>query len=245
MDGLSVFYVIFAYLASVVFLIGFLAKVWMYGATPSPLKIPTTPAPVTRFGTVLRIAQEVVFFRSLFKGNRLTWIGGYVFHICLLIVLISHLRYFFDPVPQILMSYQVFFQSMGHYAGHVLLLALLYLLFRRLTVDRTFYVSILSDYFILILLFCIGLTGILLKYVARPDLVSVKSFILGLISFKPVPVPHEPMFLAHLTLVFILLIYFPFSKLMHAGGVFFSPTRYQVDNPREKRYVNPWAEEVN
>jgi hypothetical protein len=38
------------------------------------------------------------------------------------------------------------------------------------------------------------------------------------------------------------MIYFPFSKLLHAGGIFFSPSRnqpYQVQK-RDKRYVNPW-----
>ncbi len=35
-------------------------------------------------------------------------------------------------------------------------------------------------------------------------------------------------------------MYFPFSKLMHAGGVFFSPSRNQRDNVRDQRHVNPW-----
>jgi len=34
---------------------------------------------------------------------------------------------------------------------------------------------------------------------------------------------------------------FPVSKLLHAPGVFFSPGRNQVDNPREKRHLAPWA----
>ena len=33
------------------------------------------------------------------------------------------------------------------------------------------------------------------------------------------------------------MIIFPFSKLLHAPGVFFSPTRNQVDNPREQRHL--------
>ena len=44
----------------------------------------------------------------------------------------------------------------------------------------------------------------------------------------------------HLFLVCVLLIYFPFSKLMHMGGVFFSPTRNTKCNTREQRHVNPW-----
>jgi nitrate reductase gamma subunit len=37
------------------------------------------------------------------------------------------------------------------------------------------------------------------------------------------------------------MLVFPISKLLHAPGLFFSPTRYQVDNPREVRHVAAWA----
>ena len=33
------------------------------------------------------------------------------------------------------------------------------------------------------------------------------------------------------------MLVFPFSKLLHAPGVFFSPTRNQVDNAREQRHL--------
>jgi hypothetical protein len=45
-------------------------------------------------------------------------------------------------------------------------------------------------------------------------------------------------------MVITLMIIFPISKLMHAPGVFFSPTRNQVDNSREKRHLAPWAAEL-
>jgi nitrate reductase gamma subunit len=47
--------------------------------------------------------------------------------------------------------------------------------------------------------------------------------------------------LVHLSLVLILMFIFPVSKLLHAPGVFFSPGRNQVDNPREKRHLAPWV----
>ena len=43
-----------------------------------------------------------------------------------------------------------------------------------------------------------------------------------------------------MTLVSVLLAYFPFSKLMHMGGIFLSPTRNLANNNRAKRHVNPW-----
>ena len=65
---------------------------------------------------------------------------------------------------------------------------------------------------------------------------------MGLVSFSPA-IPAGGihwLFFAHLLLVSTLLIYFPFSKLMHMGGVFLSPTRNLSNNNRAVRHVNPW-----
>ena len=41
------------------------------------------------------------------------------------------------------------------------------------------------------------------------------------------------------------MIIFPISKLLHAPGVFFSPTRNQIDNPREKRHISAWGQAID
>lgn len=240
MEGLSLFsigYVLFSYVAVAVFVFGFVAKIYVYAKTPAPLKIPTNPSPKTKAGVAARLAGEVFFFTSLFKGNRWTWIGGYIFHVALLLILLRHLRYFLQPIPEPI----VLVQQFGFWAGHIMPLAIIYLYIRRITVDRTRYISTLEDYALLVLFFAIGATGLMMNYLARADLIDVKEFILGLLTFSPVAFPDSPMFLVHFTLVLILMIIFPFSKLVHLGGLFFSPTRYQVDDPREHRHVNPWA----
>ena len=76
-----------------------------------------------------------------------------------------------------------------------------------------------------------------MKYVLHTDIVAVKLFFLGLLSFDWQPIPGDPVLLLHLFLVAVLLLIFPFSKLLHAPGLFFSPTLNQVDNPRERRYA--------
>ena len=58
------------------------------------------------------------------------------------------------------------------------------------------------------------------------------------------PLPADPALLVHLALVAALMIVFPVSKLLHAPGVFFSPSRNQADDPREKRHLAPWAAEL-
>ncbi len=79
-----------------------------------------------------------------------------------------------------------------------------------------------------------------MKYVAHTDIIALKAFILGLLYFDWQPIPADPILLIHLGLVLVLIIVFPFSKLLHAPGLFFSPGRNQVDNPREKRYIASW-----
>jgi nitrate reductase gamma subunit len=105
----------------------------------------------------------------------------------------------------------------------------------------------------LALLFAIAGTGLMMDYVTHTDIVAVKAFILGLMYFDWQPIPTDPVLLAHLGLVATLMIIFPISKLLHAPGVFFSPTRNQVDNPRAEpglrphhsRHIAPWAAELD
>jgi hypothetical protein len=86
------------YFAAFVLVAGLANKVVQYARTPAPLKIPTTPAPTTRTGVAFRITREVVFFESLFRGNKWIWIFGWMFHFGLFLVTLRHLRYFIEPV---------------------------------------------------------------------------------------------------------------------------------------------------
>jgi nitrate reductase gamma subunit len=115
---------------------------------------------------------------------------------------------------------------------------------RRFFVDRVRYISSPSDHLILALLILIGCSGLLMKFVFHTDVVAVKSFFLGLYAFDPQPLPNDPLLLLHLLLVAGLMIIFPYSKLLHAPGLFFSPSRNQVDNPREQRHIAPWAKRL-
>ncbi|MYD76807.1 MAG: nitrate reductase, partial [Gammaproteobacteria bacterium] len=86
-------------------------------------------------------------------------------------------------------------------------------------------------------LLAIAISGLMMKYVWHTDIVAVKAFFLGLLRFDLAPLPADPLLLVHLALVVALMAVFPVSKLLHAPGVFFSPTRNQVDNPRERRHA--------
>lgn len=241
MDAVSVAFALLYYTAFTIFAVGLAIKIRQYARVPAPLRIPTTPAPTTKSGVVLRMVREVVFFESLFKSNKWIWIFGYLFHFALLIVLLRHLRYVTHPV----WWWVELISPFAAYIGWLMVIGLFGLWARRILVDRVRYISAPSDHLMLLLLISIGLSGLAMKFFAHTDVVQVKGFFLGLIYFNWQPLPYgyagDKILLVHLFLVALLLVIFAFSKLLHAPGLFFSPTRNQVDNPRERRYIADWA----
>jgi nitrate reductase gamma subunit len=202
-----------------------------------PLPHAITPAPKTEGGSVLRVLGDVTLFPNLFKADKLLWAGAWVFHVALTAVLFRHLRYFTYPVPNLIL----YMEPVALFFGSLFGAAALFLFWRRFALPRTLYISNLPDYFVLALLALVAGTGLMVSYWLHVNIVDVKGFMLGLLTFHPVEVPRHPLFLLHLFSVLTLMIYFPFSKLLHAGGILFSPSRHQPFQVqvRGKRYINP------
>jgi len=223
---------------------------------PAPLDNPSTG-----WGALGRVSLEVLFFRSLFRNSRARlesgrlafrddqwlWLGALAFHWSLLMILLRHLRLFLQPVPSTVVWINrldgIFQVGLPHiYISDVIFVcALAYLISRRFSDPVLRFVSLFSDYFVLFLMLGIALSGLLLRYFVRPDLVAIKQFALSLAALHPrLPSPASPIFVIHLLLVSTLAGYFPASKLVHMGGVFLSPTRNLTNNNRAKRHINPW-----
>jgi len=234
---LSLFFTGLAYFAAITFVCGLLWKVIGYLRTPMPLPHSLTPGPKTEGGAVLRVLGEVTIFQSLFKADKWLWVGSWIFHAALAAVLFRHLRYFTYPIPSLVL----YMEPVAIFFGILFGAAILFLFWRRLGLPRTLYISNLPDYFALALLGSIAGTGLMVSYWLHVNLVDVKGYILGLMTLHPVEVPRHPLFLLHLLFVLLLMLYFPFSKLLHAGGIFFSPSRHQPYQIQErgKRFVNP------
>lgn len=226
--------------------------------------------PVNSRDTVVRMILEILTFRSLFRNTtavlgktpegkpqvgyfseKWLWLAAILFHYSFLTILVRHMRFFTEPVPlpiqwldwadSILQIY-----SPTVYQTNLMLLAGLgWLLARRLLYPQIRYISNAADYFALFLIIGIALSGIYMRYVAKVDIVSIKQFSMSLVMFSPV-VPKEisPAFFVHLFLVCVLLMYFPFSKLMHLGGVFLSPTRNLPNDSRIHHHENPWNPKI-
>jgi len=284
--GLQVFFgVIIPYLALVIFIVGFFYRVMGWARSTVPFRIPTTCGqqeslpwikqnkidnPSTLLHVLVRMALEVLLFRSLFRNSRMElknsrlsykleiwlWLFALAFHYSFLVVLVRHLRFFLEPVPFIIKQIEVvdgFFRiefvsevlTVGlpgiYISGLVLLAAVTFLFLRRIFIPQVRYISLAADYFPLFIIMGIAITGIMMRYFTKVDVVGVKELTLGLATFHPtIPEGVGGLFYVHLFFVSTLFAYFPFSKLMHLGGVFLSPTRNLANNNRAVRHINPW-----
>lgn len=188
------------------------------------------------------------------------WLGALVFHYAFFTVVVRHLRFFTEPVPffvtlleqvdsflriEVLYDFIKFGQPTVYMSGLALFAAALYLFIRRVVIPQVRYISLAADFFPLFLIMGIALSGIFMRYFTKVDIVAVKTLTMGLVTFRPtIPEGVGGAFFAHMFLVSVLLAYFPFSKLMHLGGVFLSPTRNMTGNTRQVRHVNPWNHPV-
>jgi nitrate reductase gamma subunit len=273
--------VVLPYLAILLFLGGFIARIVGWAKSPVPFRIPTVSgqqkaldwipqnkleSPVTGFQVFVRMALEILFFRSLFRNTRaelregprlvygadkFLWLFALLFHWSFLVIFIRHLRFFTEPVPffvTALESLDGFFEvgiPFLFLTDLAILASLAFLIGRRFLNPQVRYISLFADYFPLFLILGIVVTGVLMRHFAKVDIRAVKSLGVSLLSLSPTfPAGLGALFLIHLFLVTTLIAWFPFSKLMHLGGIFMSPTRNLANNNRTVRHVNPWNPDV-
>ncbi len=219
-------------------------------------------SPSSTAGVTGRMALEMLLFRSLFRndrvelkraqklvygGNKYLWLGGLAFHWSIFFILFRHLRFFTEPVPSVVLFVQnidgVFQLAVPtlFITDFIILIALTYLVLRRLTSPQMRYISLVADYFAVFIIFGVAISGVLMRVFYRVDVSAVKELAMGVLSLHPViPQGLSLAFYIHIFLVSTLLAYFPFSKLMHGAGVLLSPTRNLQNNSRRERHINPW-----
>ncbi|SOB59222.1 Hdr-like menaquinol oxidoreductase cytochrome b-like subunit [Pseudodesulfovibrio profundus] len=236
---------------------------------PTMFKQNKYDCPQTGAQTFVRMVLEVFAFRSLFrntevslhetkdgpvvayKSSKWLWLFAITFHYSFFIIALRHLRLFLEPVPFFVNGLEfidgilqigaptMYLADAGLVAGVLLLAG------RRLINPRVNYFSYVSDYFPLFLILAIALSGIYMRYYAVVDVVAIKELTMGLVAFKYVtPENIDVSFYVHIFLVSCLMVYFPFSKLMHFPGVFLSPTRNMPNDTRAKHHVNPWNPDI-
>ena len=219
---------ILPYITIIIFTVGIIYHFYVWKKLPKP-KMTLTPAPKPGIPRYVELMKETFFFRSLFKGDKNLWIFSWVFHAMLALIFIGHLRVIMWFPDRMLASMGMTEESIntmsqlsGGIAGLVILFMILVLLGRRLFTGRVREISLKGDYIALILIIIVLLTGDAMRFVAHVDLSLTREYFLSLVTFSSVSIPENSWFIAHYFFAQILIMYMPFSKLLHFGGIFFS-----------------------
>ena len=237
---------ILPYISVAVFVIGILYRLGRWASGRIVHNITLTPAPTPQAGAMLDIATEAVFFRSMFKSDKALWVGAWFMHIALFFIIGGHVmgigllgrQFAYIGLTSVEMSEQLS-NLFGTSFGILILIGLLYLLYRRMAINEVKQVSAPSDYAHLLLLIAIVSVGNFMRFVPEWGIhyEPVRDYVASLLFFNPITpdmeVMHKPMFVLHLFLVQVLMIIFPFSKLLHVFGMF--AHRWIINRP----YVEP------
>lgn len=274
---LSFFTIFIPYLAIIIFLSGFIYRIFKWASSPVPFHIPIVSgqqksllwikpdgidSPYTPWGVIKRLSLDIIFFRTLLKNERveieqpykilfkpsvLLWLGGLAFHWSFLFVILRHLRFFLEPVPSLLVflirldSILQGLLPVLYISDIIFLLSLAYLFLRRVISPQIKYISLSQDYFIILLILGIAISGILMRLFYKVDLIQVKEWTLRMLTLHSMPPKGvNLLFYIHLFFVSVLISYIPFSKVMHMAGIFLTPTKNLKNTSRNERHINPW-----
>ncbi|MBT3232365.1 MAG: hypothetical protein HN356_06070 [Calditrichaeota bacterium] len=221
-------FMFFPYITLLVFVLGVVIRIRAWAKSPQPGKMTLFPA--TQGTEVPGVIKEALFFPSLFKGDKTLWSFSWIFHATLALIFIGHIRVFTD-FPALWAALNINADNMsatsGGIAGILVMATLILLLFRRFFVGRVREISNLADYFALVLVLAVIITGNMMRFSGHHfDLELTRAYFSSMLtfSFSAMVVPADTIFRAHFLLVQLLFVYIPFSKILHFGGIFFTQT---------------------
>lgn len=218
---------ILPYIAGGIFLIGMTCRIVRWLKVPVPFQLTIFPAPKDSAGQMTAIGSEMLFFKSLLRGDKQLWTWAWLLHVSLAAVIVGHIVGIYYLMNQFTLiglspaASQTMSMTFGTVAGIVLLLSLLVLFYRRISDPIVKRISDPADFIDLLLILAVVVTG---NHMRLPgvhvDLPAIKAYMGSLLTFSPMAIPDNSIFISHFILVNILLIYFPFSKLVHVAGFF-------------------------
>ncbi|MBU0519752.1 respiratory nitrate reductase subunit gamma [bacterium] len=221
------------YVTIIIFVVGMGYRFRSWIKTPQPGKMTLFPAPPADKSLLWPVIKESLFFPKLFKADRSLWIASWIFHAMLALIILGHLRVFTGLFDRMLAGMGVNVENMsataGGAAGIVILVCGLMLLFRRMLYKRVREITNFSDFFALLLVLAIIVTGDWMRFGEHFDLEITRTYFAQLFTFSFVgmTLPASGLFWTHFILVQLLIIYIPFSKILHFGGIFFTQTLIQ------------------
>jgi nitrate reductase gamma subunit len=189
---------------------------------------PLFPLPPTRTATWRRMAAELCLLRGLHAGDRSLWLGAWPLHVALALLAVGHIRAFVD-FPGLWRVLGLSPEAVDRLAGAsgdavglVAMAACLSLLARRGLVRRVREITRPGDVLALLGLIAVIVSGNALRFGPPVDLDPVRDYFAALLRLRPGPLPELPGFAVHFLLAQALFAWAPWSKLLHAPGVFFA-----------------------
>lgn len=224
------FYYITPYIAVFVFFGGITYQLYRWQQkSPVHSRLSLFPRPQGRGGRMMNALVDMFTLKGLWRVNKPLWAGGFMMHLGLLFVLGGHVRAFtdfyflWDLLNWGEEQVHMFSAVAGTIAGSLFTIPLFYLLIRRWS-GAVKWLSTPEDFFALFLLIGIALTGFHMRLLQEVQVRELHDFFRGLATFswQPAPISTGASFIYHFAFVQLLMIYFPFSKLMHTIGALFA-----------------------
>ncbi len=222
-------FVILPYLAITCFIIGVIYRVLLWTRAPSAANAFTVFPGVTggKGKLAFEVSKEITTFSRLFKADKKLWVGAWFLHFGILMALIGHTRLLFEwPFVWEILDFDSDTKDnitliSGSLAGLVILATLVYLLLRRLR-GAVYQTSNIEDYFVLLLLLNIGITGMAMRLFEHVEMESYREWLGDFLLLRmPTVVPELGLYLLlHFLSVLLLIALLPYTKLFHLGGVF-------------------------
>ena len=211
------------YLAFAVFFIGSatrLAVLWSGPKTPAPLAIYPVKRP-----RWLYALYDTFLMPSVRRHAPVLWVFLMAFHACLALLLLGHLELVGDIRLIQIIPHQIFLG--GGWVGLILAVCLLFFLFRRFA-SPVRDLSVPEDYFLLILLLLTVVFGSEMDWArnwygyGEMGVSEYREYLFSLLRLSPVlpdsltGTGHSFMLVLHVFFANLFLMFFPFSKIMHA-----------------------------
>jgi nitrate reductase gamma subunit len=201
MAGMLLTIVFYAVMA--IFLADIVCRVVIYCRGPEGANTDTPPVSGNSPLLLCYMVADVILLRRLLRANPLIWFWEWLFHVSFTLVLIRHLMYFMDPVP----DWIVAMQPLGIIAGCTLPFSLLVILCIKLGTANNFFPP--YNFFLIVLLLALSATGLLMNFAIKTDLAGIKHFSMGIVTFHPEIVPWSYPFLFHFIIFLIFILYLP------------------------------------
>ncbi len=241
LSGISIGIIVYAYVSVAVFVIGtiYVLLKWIFkkkGPTDSYLGLPylfTYPGQDTRWKAFVNILKRIFLFKSM-KRDPLLRYSSLAFHYSVWIIIAAHADIVLEPYLSSYGVSEVLLEDIGAYVGTafaiILIIFGLVLLYRRIGDRYMRRLTSAGDYFSILLIIAIGITGTIMRFTLSADFAygHVTPFVSSLLAFAPINAPLQWPFVLHFLVTLTLLLYFPFSKFMHPYSFFTNPTLYSL-----------------